>query len=286
VTDPLASDDRPGPARQPADGPDVRGADAAAVVVTLTAGGPAGPIQVPLAAGQAATFGRQVDPGARPEDVPHLGLSANPRLHAVAGLVAADASGWTLANRGRWLRLRVTEQGGRNRLELDPGRTARVPYPRARIEVATGDEVVGLDVECTVLAPPGPAAAVPALSGSTVGGLGLDREAGYFRAVVALCEPRLRDPQSTEVATIYQIVRTLNRSGREPDPVTAKAVERRLAHVRRKLTVGGVDADGISAAGLEARDASRQLADLVIRTGTVGPADLALLAPAGGKDGP
>jgi hypothetical protein len=73
--------------------------------------------------------------------------------------------------------------------------------------------------------------------------------------------------------------------------VTAKAVERRLANVRRKLGIGAADAYGGSAAGLEVRDAARVLADLVLRTGTVTPADLALIEPGAGgppdgRDGP
>jgi hypothetical protein len=247
-------------------------------IVTIVAPG----TRLELAAGEAATFGRRVDVDDRPDEAVHLGLSDNPRLHAHAGTVAADQAGWVLTNNGRWLHLRVTEHGGPNRLDLDPGRVARVPYARCRVEVATGDEVVGFDVDCPVLAGLGADAVASLLVGatSTVGGLGLDREAGYFRALVALCEPRLRDPQTGDVATVAQIVRTLNRTGLEPEPVTAKAVERRLAHVRRKLAVGGIDPDGVSAAGLEARDASRQLADLVLRTGTVGRDDLDLVAPA------
>lgn len=206
---------------------------------------------------------------------PHLGLSDNPRLHQRAGLLEVDAAGWLLANTGRWLHLRVVEVGGPNRLDLQPGRVARIPYSRCRVEVTTGDETVGFDASCPHLdrVPAGE----PALAGSTVQGLGLDRDAGYFRALVALCGPRLRDPQSDEVASVGEIVRALNRSPAEPERITAKAVERRLAHVRRKLAIGASDAYGGSAAGLEVRDAARVLADLVLRTGAVTPADLALL---------
>jgi hypothetical protein len=228
-----------------------------------------------LRPGDALTFGRaaQDDPG-------HLGLGANPRLHQHAGRIDVDGAGWVLTNAGRWLHLRVVEQGGPNHLDLAPGRAVRVPYARCRVEVTTGDETVGFDATCPVLATtPGPAADAAPLSGSTVGGLGLDREAGYFRALVALCSPRLRDPQSDEVAPVGEIVRLLNASGTEPERVTAKAVERRLAHVRRKLGVGAADPFGGSAAGLEVRDAARVLADLVLRTGAVVAADLALLEP-------
>lgn len=222
-----------------------------------------------LRPGDVLAFGRGRPSG----DGPHLGLSDNPRLHQSAGLVEVDDTGWLLTNTGRWLHLRVVELGGPNRLDLQPGRAARIPYARCRVEVTTGDESVGFDAACPFLEQ-FPDAPTPALAGSTVQGLGLDRDAGYFRAVVALCAPRLRDPQSDEVASVGEIVRLLNRAPTEPERVTAKAVERRLAHVRSKLGIGAADAYGGSAAGLEVRDAARVLADLVLRTGAVTPADL------------
>jgi len=238
-----------------------------------------------LRAGDALAFGRTLPaPGGEPVDSgdePHLGLSDNARLHQRAGLIEVDAAGWLLTNTGRWLHLRVVEVDGPNRLDLQPGRAARVPYARCRVEVTTGDESVGFDASCPFLDRV-PGIVDPALAGSTVQGLGLDRHAGYFRALVALCAPRLRDPQSDEVATVGEIVRLLNRSPAEPERITAKAVERRLAHVRGKLGIGASDAYGGSAAGLEVRDAARVLADLVLRTGAVNAADLASLDDAPG----
>lgn len=230
-----------------------------------------------IESGRSLTFGRVPDEGSvSSED--HLGLAADPSLHARAGTITADGSGWVLANTGRWLRLRVIQLDGPARAEVEPGRSLRVPWSRSRVEVATGTAVVGLDVESSV----GDDQAVLAtVSGTTVGAFGLDRTTGYFRALVALCEPRLRDPRSDEVATAGEIARRLNRLPAEADRVTAKAVERRLAHARRRVGVGGADSEGVSAAGLEVRDAARQLADLVIRTGAVTLADLALLDPVG-----
>lgn len=145
------------------------------------------------------------------------------------------------------------------------------------MEVLTAEELVAIDISCPILAEQpsvSPAAVGPA--GSTVGGLGLDRDAGYFLAAIALCEPRLRDPSTSEVASVAQVARTLSRVG--PERVSVKAAERRLAHLRSRLGVGG-DALGGSAAGLEVRDAGRQLVDLLLRTGTVTVADLARLEP-------
>lgn len=247
--------------------------------------------------GEGVTFGRtqgagdEVADGLPSDDrpgPPHVALSDNPRLHALAGRIDVDELGWTLTNTGRWLHLRVAETGTANRFELQPGRTVRVPYPACRLEVTTGDETVGLDVTCPWLGrePDDTRSAVP-LAGSTVGPLGLDRNAGYFRALVALCSPRLRDPQTVEVASEGEIARILNRLPEETERVTLKAVERRLANVRRKVGLAASEPYGGSAAGLELRDASRQLADLVIRTGAVTVEDLDLIGISGlGKEEP
>jgi hypothetical protein len=231
---------------------------------------------VELAAGDSLTFGRGdgSDPG-------HLALSQNPKLHAQSGRIEVEPGGWLLTNTGRWLHVRVVELDGPNRVDLQPGRIVRVPYAHCRIEVTTGDETVGFEAWCPVLADTSDGAAGPAvpLAGSTVTALGLDRSAGYFRALVALCAPRLRDPQTEAVAAVGEIVRTLNALPTETERVTAKAIERRLAHVRSKVGLAASDPYGGSAAGLEVRDAARQLADLVIRTGVVTEADLALVDP-------
>jgi hypothetical protein len=229
--------------------------------------------------GEIATIGRSVEESG-PTDAPHVGLSENPRLHTHAATVTVDAGGWVLANAGRWLNVRVVEADGPNRLDVGPGRSLRVPYPVCELEIALGDEVPRLKASCPLPdgvtdGPP------PAGSGSTVSGLGLDPGTGYFLALVALCEPRLRDPQCAEVASVGQIVARLNHLSPPAERVTPKAVERRLAHVRAKLGVGGVDEHGLSAAGLEVRDAARQVVELVLRTGTVTAADLARLDPGG-----
>lgn len=229
---------------------------------------------LPLATGEEITFGRT----ATDDDPPcgHIGLSSNPRLHGRAGTVVADDAGWTLHNTGRWLHLRVTPTGSTDRTDVEPGRSLRVPWAEVRVEVVTGDEVVALTVTCPLLDDDD--AVTPDLpAGDTVGGLGLDRRTGYFRAAVALCAPRLRDPSSDEVASVAEVALALTRSTAEPGRVTRKAAERRLAHLRSRVGIGGDDGAGVSAAGLEVRDAGRQLADLLIRTGTVTVTDLALL---------
>ena len=215
------------------------------------------------------------------ESAAHLVLSDSTALHARAGRLEVDGSGCTLSNTGRWLRLRLIHLDGVERSDLDPGRSLLMPWTRSRVEVAAGAETFGFQVEVPQPAGAPPADAGPA--GDTVRGHGLDRSAGYFRALVALCEPRLRDPGSDAVAAAGDIARRLSASGREDGRVSAKAVERRLANVRQRLGVGAADPYGGSAEGVEMRDAARQLVDLVLRTGTVTRADLALLEPVAGS---
>lgn len=232
-----------------------------------------------LRPGDRLTFGRAQGPGAAaPTGDPHLALSASPALHALAGRLSVDDTGCLLVNTGRWLRLRVVHLEGVERSDLDPGRALRVPWAHSRVEVAVGAETPAFELRV-----PQPTGALPteqAASGDTLRGLGLDRAAGYFRALVALCEPRLRDPGTDAVASAGEIARRLNGSGRETGRVSQKAVERRLANVRQRLGLGAEDPFGGSAAGLEVRDAARLLVDLVLRTGTVTRHDLALLDPA------
>lgn len=233
-----------------------------------------------LRPGDLLTFGRSSpSDGSGSDACGHLGLSDNAALHKQAGALAVDATGCTLSNTGRWLRLRVVHLDGAERSDLDPGRSLRLPWARSRVEVAAGAETLAFELE--VPQPDGPRRSVVDPAGDTERGLGLDRSAGYFRALVALCEPRLLDPGTDAVAAAGDIARRLTASGREDGRVSAKAVERRLANVRQRLGIGAADPYGGSAAGLEVRDAARQLVDLLLRTGTVTRRDLALLEPVG-----
>jgi hypothetical protein len=230
-----------------------------------------------LRPGDRLTFGRR-SPSGDSGDGGHLALSDSTALHGRSGVLAVDATGCTLGNTGRWLRLRVVHLDGAERSDLDPGCSLRVPWARSKVEVTAGAETLGFELD--VPQPAGPRRSVVDPAGDTERGLGLDRSAGYFRALVALCEPRLRDPGTDAVTAAGEIARRLTASGRESGRVSAKAVERRLANVRQRLGIGGADPFGGSAAGLEVRDAARQLVDLLLRTGTVTRDDLALLEPA------
>lgn len=256
------------------------------VAVTITSS--LVPEAVRLGPGEGLTFGRtrelQREPGlVSIAGEAHLAVSTSPRLHGVAGRIEVLEDGWLLANEGRWLHLRLVDSGGGDQIDLDPGRSVRVPWSPVAVQVATGEEVIELLVTCPVLERDSrPAPPVPT---DTVRGLDLDRHTGYFRALVALCAPQLREPASSAVSTVGEIVVMLQPVPAEGDRVTAKAVERRLAHVRRRVGIGATPDEG-SVAGLELRDASRRLVDLALRTGTVTAADLALLEAEPASPGP
>ena len=247
----------------PVDPDDARPDDVTVEIHRLPdAPGAEGPPRLVLGPGDEVSFGRD---GAT-TGLEHVGLGPDERLHGHAGTISVDERGWVVVNTGRWLHLAVVDEATAASNDLAPGRALRVPYASARVEVHTGTEVLAMAVRCDAgeLAPD----TRPLAAGSTIRPLDLDAGAGYFRALVALCAPRLRDPAGREVATVPEIVRELNASGREGSRVSAKAVERRLAHVRRKVGIGQTAPDG-SSRGLEVRDASVQLVELVLRTGTV-----------------
>ena len=67
---------------------------------------------------------------------------------------------------------------------------------------------------------------------------GLNEETAYFRCLVALCEPTLRNPQSPWIPTSTQIAERLYEYGLIADERDGDWVDRRLDDVRSKLPIG------------------------------------------------
>lgn len=206
-----------------------------------------------------------------------LVLADDPRLHRHCGTIVVDESGWEIENAGRWLRVRVVSVDRFGVDSVAPGERLRVPWPRVRVQVFAG----GRRHEFTVRHVTGefdePVRRLDhADDGITVAPVAVNRATGYFRALVALCEPQLLDPTSNDAATDLEIARRLNRSGFEQGRVNGKAVERRLELCRTRFGLKDQGANG-HASGLEPRDARRRLVELALLTGTVTPDDLALL---------
>jgi len=233
-----------------------------------------------IEAGERVAFGRTGS------DEVGIGLGDDARLHRRCGSIVVDDHGWELVNDGRWLRIRVVSLDRFGVDSVGPAQRIRVPWPRTRVQVHVGDrshdfvaEFAAGDPGASVPQPPGgevvadDATAIP---------VRVDRSSGYFRALVALCEPQLRDPSTSTVATDHEIARRLNRSGRERSTVSGKTVERRLDACRIRFGLKVTDEYGLSA-GLERRDARRVLVDVALLTATVTRDDLAVLVPTAGE---
>lgn len=230
-------------------------------------------------------WARRVRPGehlcfGRGGDGVDLVLSDDSRLHRSCGMVSVDGDGWDLHNTGRWLRLRVVSLDRFGVDSLLPGQRLRVPWSDARVQVHVGDRchefratfssggaVAPVPTDAQVNDDPDDATVVP---------VRVDRSSGYFRALVALCEPQLRDPSSTTVATDHEIARRLNHTGHESGRLSGKTVERRLDNCRTRFGLKVTDERGLSS-GLERRDSRRLLVEMALLTATVTHDDLVIL---------
>lgn len=206
-----------------------------------------------------------------------LAIGDDARLHRHCGTIVVDDTGWEVQNAGRWLRVRIVSTDRFGVDSVGPGERIRVPWDSVRVQVHAGGRChefvarlrrVGANGDVVRL-PPGDEAV-------TMAPVAVNRSTGYFRALVALCEPQLRDPSSGDAATDLEIALRLNRTGLERGRVNGKAVERRLEHCRTRfgLKVRGVNGH---ASGLEPRDSRRRLVELALLTGTVTAEDLTLL---------
>ncbi|NUT41164.1 MAG: serine/threonine protein kinase [Thermoactinospora sp.] len=149
-----------------------------------------------LEAGQQVVFGR----GAGVDIV--LPVQAVSRA---AGVIRAVRDHWTLSNLSRRATYVVENpEGGGEFVKVAPGRAeAPIPFEFGRICLpGVKDGPVLL-----VFAPEHSYSDLPADggAGSTVIAYSLDTTANYFPVLVALCEPRLRDPASVLIPTTAQI---------------------------------------------------------------------------------
>jgi hypothetical protein len=217
--------------------------------------------------GRSVAFGRSGEAEVLP-------LSDDGRLHRQCGVISVAPDGWTIRNTGRWLSIRVSSADRCGVDVLRSGEWLRVPWPSAEVSVCVGAATYGFLARSQVL--PVPAAVSPPMSSElTEVPVPIDRSAAYFRALVALCEPMLLDPRSSEVPTDLQVAWRLNRSPLEQRRVTGKTVERRLDTCRARF--GLKETTEGTSAGLERRDGRRALVELALRTGTVGHRDLLAL---------
>jgi len=171
---------------------------------------PAGPDgEVPrswtLGPGDSLRFGRA---DSRPDvEIP----LADPSVSRLAGEIVASEDFWLLTNFARAHTYVVENpEGGGEFLKVAPGRMrAPIPFEFSRLMVPVTEGTADLLVFAPaheLLEPDRPRD-----GGSTVSSFSLDERAKYFLVLVALCEPRLRDPSSTAVPSDRAVAERLSR---------------------------------------------------------------------------
>ena len=231
------------------------------------------PIQV--GAGASVTFGR----GSKEMGV-DLFVGDNPMLHRLCGQLTVTDTGWDLVNLGSFCQLAVRDLDGPGLDVVTPRSRRHFSWRRAAIVFPFEADVKTVLVTDRRGAVRDGVVVFPTLSLSEpTQRPALARDSGYFRALVALCEPALVPPFSVdELPTDAEIAVRLNRCGAEQRHVTARGVQRRLDHVRSVLGLRENTAEGL--AGLERRDARRQLARYAVRGGAVATDDLTIIGGA------
>ncbi|MEV0161429.1 winged helix-turn-helix domain-containing protein [Nonomuraea fuscirosea] len=161
------------------------------------------PYSLELAPGEQAFFGRGA-PNA-PVDL----LLDDPAVSRRAGRIAAVADYWMLSNLSTFKTYVVENpEGGGEFVKVPPGRMgAPIPFEFSRVMLPAVDGTVSFLVFAPrhVHVPPGSA------DGGAVTQVAypLDQNAKYFRILVALCEPRLRDPSTSRIPTVPEIMERL-----------------------------------------------------------------------------
>lgn len=216
-----------------------------------------------LVPGQALTFGRsqaEVD----------IGLDEdNQWLHRRLGRIEHRPGGWFLVNTGRHLPIGVTTDDG-VRIDLPSGRAIRLPEPDAMIVIQVRGARYELSCHHRQWSDPSPdpevGEPVEHVDPTTVN-YHLPLSDDQLLMLVALCEPRLRTGVGATPAADADIARRFG--------WTTKAVEKKLAYLRGRLTDQG--ARGLTGAK-DLRVRSRMV-ELLLAHGLVRSDDLELLAP-------
>ncbi|MFF4622723.1 hypothetical protein [Nonomuraea jabiensis] len=220
---------------------------------------PDGLAPLELDEGASATFGRRVR-----GSLMDLQLSDDRGLSREAGCIRATGDHWVISNTSSGATYVVENpEGGGEFVKVAPGeREVPIGYGFARVVIPT---LSGL-VSFLVWAPRDITGRARELAGDTTAVFHLDRTKKYFLVLVALCEPRLRDPATAIIPTVPQILKRL------ADPeLTRFAVNHHITYLAvEKLRVrgsGGGKADWQRAA----------LVGTALRFDVVTQADLALL---------
>jgi hypothetical protein len=175
------------------------------VIVQLPApsGSTVPPPLIGLAPGRTATLGRG-GPG-HPIDIE----LPDPAVSRLAGEITATGDYWCMSNYTAKVTFVVENlEGAGEHVKIGPGRLgAPVPFELSRVLIPVADGYRTFNVYAPEHAF---AEARPSPPGEpTVSPFSLDGAAKYFLVLVALCEPRLRDPSSVVIPTLAEVVERL-----------------------------------------------------------------------------
>lgn len=173
------------------------------VIVQLPAPTGESPALIKLGDGQSATFGRGA-PG-NPVDIE----LADRGVSRLAGELTATADYWRISNLTTEVTFVVENlEGAGEHVKVGPGRLgAPIPFELSRVLVPVTDGTRTFNVyapEHVYAEERRPGAGEP-----TVSPFFLDLAAKYFLVLVALCEPRLRDPSSVAIPALGDVVERL-----------------------------------------------------------------------------
>lgn len=196
---------------------------------------------IELEPGQEITFGR--GPAAPRIDL----ILADPGVPRLAGRIRAVDDYWLVSNLSRKKTYVIENpEGGGEFIKLPPGRLdAPIPYEFSRVVLPTG----AAPVTFLVFAPEHAYAATSKdadeLPGEeTTTAFSLDESAKYFLILLALCEPRLKDPASMVIPTVPQLLERLGHH-RPCLDLTRSAVNFHIQYLARtKLRVRAPDESG------------------------------------------
>jgi hypothetical protein len=181
-------------------------------------GRPEAPRLLSLGPGDVATFGRGSSQRATDIEISGEGVSR------YAGEIAAVDDHWRLSNLSRSATYVVENlEGAGEYVKVAPGRLgAPIPFELSRILLPLTSGFAQLRVfapQHTYLAP----GSAHAAGEYTVTPFALDPTAKYFLVLLALCEPRLRDPSSVAIPNVGEVAARL-RPLPECAELTASAV--------------------------------------------------------------
>ncbi|WP_016825391.1 MULTISPECIES: hypothetical protein [Streptomyces] len=225
-----------------------------------------------LLPGQKARFGRGI-----PECPVDIALP-DPAVPRLAGEILAVDVYWQLSNLSGGSSLLVENpEGAGEFIRVPPRRLAApIPFEFSRVVLATRGGTIGFQVFAprhSHLEAPGETAERGSV---TTTPFALDPNATYFKVLVALCEPRLRDASTVGVPSTANVVARL-----QPHPdhqgLSATAVDFHidyLAGTKLRLRPPGSGAVGLSWK-------RETLVSTALRFGLVGEEHLSLLPPRG-----